>query len=37
VRFKKFARIEMRQPALEFFFLLAGFHRARVGFPLEFP
>jgi len=36
VRFKKLARIEVCQPALEFFFLLAGFHRALVCFPLEF-
>ena len=36
VRFKKLARIEMPQPTLEFFFLLARFHRALARFPLQF-
>jgi len=36
VRFEKLARIEVPQPALEFIFFLAGFHRAPAHFPLEF-
>jgi len=36
VRFEKIARVEMPQPALEFLFFLARFHRARFHFPLEF-
>src|SRR5579863_454275 len=36
VRFKKLSRVEMPKPTLEFFFLLARFHRALVRFPLEF-
>jgi len=36
VRFKKLSRIKVPQPALELFFLLAGFHRAPARFPLEF-
>ena len=37
VRLKKLTRVEMLQATLEFFFLLAGFHRAPIRFPLEFP
>jgi hypothetical protein len=36
VRLKILARVEVPQPALEFCFLLAGFHRAPAHFPLEF-
>src|SRR5271156_6295763 len=36
VRFKKLARVEMLQPALELFLFFAGFHRVPVRFPLEF-